>query len=177
MTIKQYFAISISCFTLGLILFALQQKWIIINLPIHEKKLMVATTTHKKNCKLFYFHNGAWHTETSMLIWSENAADNLTLLVNQWLSLATEEKIIKKKTVLESACVSEQHELLLSFDRSFLYKEASTYEKLMVVESLLKTIKENEPAIKKVRILVHHQPLADYHLNFTNPWPIEGFLG
>lgn len=162
---------------MGLILFALQQKWIIINLPTQEKSLLPATTTHKKNCKFFYFYNNAWHTENSVLIWSENKTENLSLLVNQWLALAFDEKIIKKKTALESVCVSEQQELLLSFDRSILHKEASTYEKLMVVEGLLKTIRENEPSIKKVRILVHHQPLADYHLNFINPWPMQGFAG
>jgi hypothetical protein len=177
MNIKQYILISASCFTLGLLLFAIHQKWIIINLPSTQKNIAMVSTTHKKNCRLFYFHNNKWHTETSMLIWSENSADNLSLLVNQWLSLLHEEKIIKKKTILESACVSEHQELLLSFDRTLFGKEATTHEKLMIVESLLKTIRENEPTIKKVRILVAHQALPDYHLNFTNPWPIQGFVG
>jgi hypothetical protein len=31
-------------------------------------------------------------------------------------------------------------------------------------------------SIKKVCFLSHHQPLQDPHLDFTNPWPIDGFL-
>jgi hypothetical protein len=66
---------------------------------------------------------------------------------------------------------------MLSFDRSPFPTEWTTYEQWMWIESLLKTVRDNDIRIQRIRFLVHHQELIDYHLDFSNPWPIIGFAG
>lgn len=176
MKTQTYLILASICFIFGLLLFAVHREWIIIQIPQTKDALAIKTNTHKKSCSLSYWHDNKWHTETSNVIWSDNRIENLSVLIGQWLTIMHEEKIIKKKVVLESVAESASFELFLSFDRSLINKESSTHEKLMVIESLLKTIRDNEPLIKNVRIMVQHQPLADYHLDFTNPWPIQGFI-
>ena len=77
---------------------------------------------------------------------------------------------------LQSAAITfDNQELIISFDRPPWNKENSTYEKWMTVEGFLKTIKNIDPSIKKVRFLMNQQPLQDPHLDFTNAWSIGGF--
>jgi hypothetical protein len=45
-----------------------------------------------------------------------------------------------------------------------------------LIEGLLKTLRENDIKIQRIHFLLHHQPLVDYHLDFSHPWPLEGFL-
>ena len=67
-------------------------------------------------------------------------------------------------------------DLYISFDRSPLSKGSSTYEKLLWVEGLLKTVRANDSRIQSVHFLVHHQPLVDATLDFSYAWPIGGFI-
>lgn len=52
----------------------------------------------------------------------------------------------------------------------------SIHAKLMWVEGLLKTIHSSGLALQSVHFLHNHQPLQDPHLDFTNPWPVHGFV-
>jgi hypothetical protein len=82
------------------------------------------------------------------------------------------------KTVsLQSAMLSPaQHELYISFTRNPLEKEKSIQEKWLFIEGLLKTIRENGLMLQAIHFLVQHQPLNDPHLDFSKPWPLQGFL-
>ena len=163
-------------FFLGTLFFALYQEWIIIRYPwrtkLHQQHLHT-----KKTAPLTFWHNGAWHTETQELIWSESVAHNVQYLVTSWLTLLQEEEVTDKKITLQSAALSPSgQEAYLSFDRNLLPKECSSYEKWMRIEGLLRTMRENDIQLQGVHILVHHQPLQDPHLDFSNPWPLTGFL-
>ena len=72
--------------------------------------------------------------------------------------------------------ISSNKELFLSFNKDLFDKQYATFEKLMIIESLLKTMRDNKIAIQSVRFLVHHQIMTDDHLNFIISWPILGYL-
>ena len=123
-----------------------------------------------------YWHNGAWQTEHQELIWGSNTEKNCLYLINTWLTLLDEEGIMEKRVTLQTALLSPSgQEIYLSFDRSPFQPEDSTFAKWMWIEGLLKTLRENEVKLTNVQILVHHQPINDQHLDFTNPWPLQGF--
>jgi hypothetical protein len=169
------------CFFIGIVTFAYFREWIIIRTPSFFSTGQAASsgeaTTIKKKAKLIFWRNGKWHSEYQEIIWPEHSADKLAHLVNNWLTLLDEDALMDKKVTLQTAMLSPAGSTIyLSFDRNPLPTECSTFTTWMWVEGLLKTIRENGVPINAVQLLVHHQPLVDNHLDFTNPWPIAGFL-
>jgi hypothetical protein len=72
--------------------------------------------------------------------------------------------------------VADEHIAYVSFEQTPFSPEQSTKSRWLFVESLLRTIKDNLPQITSVMLLVHDKPLLDRCLDFSKPWPIQGFL-
>jgi hypothetical protein len=131
----------------------------------------------RKKAVLIFWHHDRWTKETIELVWPADTAQALTYLLNSWFTLLDEEHITEQKVAVQSVLLAnEGTQALISFDRSPFAKESSTFIKWLLLEGLLKTIRENSVAIANVVFLVRHQPLRDYHLDFTNPWPVSGFF-
>lgn len=166
----------------GLLLYAYTHEWIIIQYPAHmtapeSAHQIVANQTIKKRVKLIFWRHGKWNTEHQELIWTPQTNTNIHYLINSWLTLLDEETILDKKVTVQTVIMNASgQEAYLSFDQNPLNPELSTHAKLMIIEGLLKTLRDNGIKITSVRLLVHHQPLVDDHLDFANPWPLTGFL-
>lgn len=177
MTKKQIIIVAIILTSFGLIFFALKQHYIILNFSSSIPMQAHSATSNKKKVMLYYWHNDQWNLEEVSLLFSEHAYNNVYHLLNQYLQLLHYESIIKQKVIVQQVLMNyDNQETFISFDRLPWNKESYTKEKLMIIEGILKTIKINQPHIKNVRFLVNHQPMADIHLDFSNAWPIEGFL-
>ena len=173
-------AVSIAAFICGALLLSFKAGWLIIRYPSyrHDIAQQKATLHVKRTPVIFhYFKDNNWHTENSELLWGQDVAYNIQYLINSWLSFLDEEHLMKKKitvaTVLLSSTGSDAY---ISFDRNPLNKEASAYAKWMWIEGLLKTLRDQGIKVPNIHFLVHHQPLTDTHLDFSNPWPIQGYL-
>lgn len=129
----------------------------------------------RKKVNLHYFHFDTWHYEDVELLWPADDTLKLSYLTGSWLSLLDDAHIMAKKVSVQSAIITN-NVAYISFDRNPFSKEQSTYQKLLWVEGLLKTIRENGIKIQAIQFLSHHHPLNDYHLDFSNPWPMSGFL-
>lgn len=167
-------ALTLTCF--GLIYFAWQRHYIILNFssPVASQ---THSSSHKKKALVSYWINDQWHQEEVSLLVTEHAYNNLYHLISQYLQLLLDESIIKQKTTIQQVLINyNDQEAYISFDRVPWHKESCTTDALMIIEGILRTVKINEPRIKKVRFLVNHQPMVDAHLDFSNAWPIEGFL-
>lgn len=164
-----------------MIVYAIHREWIIINIPgnhsgNHDHAISYPTKLQKK-VTFYYWHNHTWHHETSSLVWTSANAQNIQYLINSWLSLLHDEKIITKKVALQTALLNTPGtELYLSFDRSLFSKESSTHDRWMIIEGLLKTLRENTITPNSVRFLIDHQQMTDSMLDFSNPWPLFGFM-
>ena len=168
--------ICLSAFVIAFFVFAWNEEYIIFkfrslsyqsNCLIHKKK----------SVNLYYWVHERWNKEAINLIWSDNIAQDVSSLIKSWLILIEEEKLIDKKITLISCLVGQNNnEVYLTFDRNLIDNEQSTISKLMLIESLLKTIRENIGQVNKVRLLKHHQAICDNHLDLYHSWPIEGFL-
>jgi hypothetical protein len=169
--------LSCTALLMGILLYAFQHQWIIFrgtSALIHTKQPQIKT---KKKCILHYWHNNRWHTESQELIWSSHVDENLVTLISSWLSLLDTEQLLPKKVMLQSATLTpHQQEAYLSFDRNIFPKEWSIHRKLMLIEGLSKTIRSNTISLHGIHMLVHHQPLIDMHLDFSDAWPTGGFL-
>lgn len=169
-------ALSIGC-CIALVFLALQREWIIVRLPSWKTTQENTTLScMKQSVKLFWYHD-RWISEPVEIIASENnSAHTVKNLVDRWLTWLDEERLSDRKISLQAALTTpDGATIMLSFDRSPFSSENSTAQKLSWIESLLKTIRDNGIKIQHVRFLVHHQELQDYHLDFSNSWPIIGF--
>ena len=161
--------------------FAYNQQWILVQNPFAATEtlhIVQGTVQTKKTVKLFFWHHDAWRQETTTILWSDNQADALSSLITRWLALMDEEKQMTKKIALQSIAISSNNqEAICSLDRNPFSKHQSTFEKMIWVEGLLKSMRENGIKIQHVRFLVHDQPLSDVHIEFIDPFPLSGFLG
>lgn len=178
MKIRTYLIITFISFIVGIMVFAYLREWIIIRGPLKiQHSAQAPKNITKKNAKLFFWRNGKWQVENHELLWSDNHAENLYYLINSLLTLLDEENIMHKKVTLQTAMISASgNDAYISFDRNPLPLEEPTLHAWMWVEGLLKTIRENKIPLQSVTFLVHHQSLTDNHLDFSRPWPLQGFL-
>lgn len=180
MMMKHRYLICACALIAGMLMLSIHRNWIIIALPTRLSDATNHTdviASSKKNVSLFYWHNHAWRSEKTTLIWHTNKAMQIHYLINSWLAFLDEEKIVSKRICVQSVMLTTaDQEALISLDRSPFHTQSSSHEKMMLMESLLKTIRDNGIALQRVRILVHHSPLKDEHLDFTHAWPIHGFM-
>lgn len=178
MSLKDIIFTSVITFFIGLFISLWYKEFIIFRFPAKQTLISgTPTVTEKKVISLYFFKNNHWSHEKIDVIQSDDIQENIARIVTIWLQLLEEEGIIKKKITVEAVIVSPNgQDAYISLDRNPFEKSASTFEKWHLIEAMLKTIKESNLSIQKVYIQVHHQPLHDYHLDFSNPWPIEGFI-
>jgi len=176
-----YFAIlALITFFSGMLFFSIYNEWIVFSCPSYKvevERQIRSMKIAKKDVWLMYWHNKKWSKEKINLLWSDDKSQNIQYLVSSWLNLLDEEMVIKKRVSLQTVALALYGNIAyLSFDRNIFSSKNSTHEKLMLIEGLLKTIRENDIKLQGIYFLVHHQIMEDYHLDFSNPWPLYGFL-
>lgn len=176
--IKLYVILSISMFCVGMLMCASYYEWIIIRSPLSIETLQKNNTNaHKKEIVLSFWKHETWLTEKHAILWSHDTAQNITLLLTALLNVLDDEHILDKKIRIESVCLSpSKQDAYISFDHTLFNQNMQVYEKWHLIESFLKTMKENDINVQNIHFLVYHEPLHDYHLDFNNPWPLHGFL-
>lgn len=149
----------------ALIFYAIHHSWIIIRLP-HASHDMPHHQTEKRSVKLFFWQHDTWKSEPTELLWSDDMTHTIKHMVDQWLTLMDEEQLIDKKVSLQSVIINPQsQELFLSFDRTPFHEELPAYENYMILNGLLKTLRDNNISFQHLRLLVHHQPIVDSPLS------------
>jgi len=152
------------------------QEIIIIRWPFLTPESRTITSTTKKEVSLFFWHNHIWHQEKKEILWHETTSTNIHNLINNLFILLEEEQIMPKKTSVQSVLIAPSgRTAYVSFDQSPFLKNHITYEKWLIIEGILKTIRENSTDIDTIQFLVRHTPFHDQHLDFSKPWPITGF--
>jgi hypothetical protein len=174
----KYATIAFLLFSLGAATYFFHHEWIIIS--IHKKDQpqhsIYQRGAEKKSVSLWYFKDDMYNHEEKDIIVSPHKQKTLHYLLTSWLSLLDEEHIYHKKISLESVMVDHtESDAFISFNRNPFDAHSSIYEKWMFIESLLKTIDDAQLNIQQVMILHHGAPLKDEHLDFSRPWPIQGF--
>ncbi|MGC2310916.1 MAG: N-acetylmuramoyl-L-alanine amidase [Candidatus Babeliaceae bacterium] len=168
----------ISTFFIGIFCYALYQRYIIFIFPAWVSPLSATTPKQplQKKVLIFYPHIETLKSEYKEMLFADQQEKNITTLINLWLSLLDEEHMLPKKITLQTALLNASgNELFISFDHAPFCKQSAAYEKYLLIESLCKTLRENGVTTPFIRFLVHHQPLKDYHVDFSSPWPLSGF--
>jgi len=172
-----YFKPIFFCFAAGLIFCAWQKSWIIFNFHTVDPSPYQNSKAHKRSANLYFWQNHQWINEKVELLWCTDQSTNLSNLIQAWLAVLNETKADQIKITLQSTLISETGQAAyLSFNQNPFDKEDSTYQKLMLFESLLKTIRSSNLSISSIQLLVQHHPIQDPHLELELPWPVQGFI-
>lgn len=171
--------ISLFCLGIGIVYYALQKRLIIIQLPssITKSSSPQSHAPSKKNLMIYYWAQGSFKHESTSIIASDNKADTLRYIVTSWLTILEQSGSLPKKVGLEAVMLSSSgSDAYISFDRTIFAKNEPTFDKWMRVEGLLKTINAGQLGVSRIHLFVHHQPVQDPHLDFSQAWPIHGFM-
>ncbi len=161
---------------LGIALYGFVNQLIIFRFTALNDSTHIIESSKKKIC-LHYWVNDNWHNDTMEIVWSNSSEKNLLFLITHWLTLLRSEDILAKPISVQSVIISpSQTALYISFDRNLCAKEFSTYKKWMLVEGLLKTLRDNGMSVPEIFFLTNHQPMQDTHLDFAHSWPLNGYL-
>lgn len=166
---------SVIAFLGALFFVAYQKKIIIFNCGGYHS--IPATAIEKKQITFFFFTPDKAYTETQLMVLDQYHDRTLLLILNRWLEIALEEKLVPQKVIVQDTALNQDFtDLYLSFDKVPWAAYAPTKVKWFILEGILHTIKNLGFAITKVYFLVNHKPIEDYHLNFSRAWPINGFM-
>ena len=176
-----YFSFFLFCIFCGAFFFLIQRNWLVIHwtFGFDEQRLIDQTRQDvalRRKLKLYYSRDDKFFFEDQTFVWFSNKSENLKHLINNWLSFLHEERVINKKVALETVSLEQTgQEAYFSFDQTPLHREWSIFKKWNFIESMFKTIRGAGLDIKTVVFLVGHQQLDDDHLDFSMPWPVDGF--
>ncbi len=161
----------------GFLFYGLYNEYIIIRLPSRDGALIYEQPPiQRKNAKFIYWHNGKFAVEQKMVLYSNDVLFTLTEVVTHWLATLEQERATEKKIALDAVLLDRSGtEACISFDRSPFLPSQSTFQKLVWIEGLLKTLKEAGLPVQKVRFLVKSKPLQDAHLDFNHAYPLSGY--
>ena len=164
----------------GSIFYLYQESWLIINFPskiVETERSTLKKNIYYKSAMLYGWQGNKLKNEAVEIISSDDNSETIRQLCNSWLKFLEDIDATSKETKIISVALSpSKQEAFICLNQPPFESQWSTYQKLLWIEGLLKTLRENKIAISFVRILNHHQPLQDDHLNFDISWPIEGFI-
>lgn len=130
----------------------------------------------KKDLKFYFWKDEIINFETKNFVWFSDKSENLKHFISDWLTLLQEENILSNPIYLNHVAINKDEDVaFISFEQSFLEPSWSIFEKWNCIESLFKSIREADFKIKEIYFLVNNKIMEDYHLDFSNSWPIDGF--
>lgn len=182
MNIKNISIISFICLTSGCIFFLFHKEFIIINTGANQTTHTTTQQTHhyhahKKEISCYFWHKNSWQEEKKHCLWSDNKELNLRQVITMWLTTLEQEGALTTKINVQLVALNNTgYMAFLSLDSNPLPQNGAFHYKLLWVEGLLKTIKNSGVVIQSIYFLHNHKPLIDPHLDFSQPWPINGFL-
>lgn len=174
--VKLYILLFVSFIT-GSLFFCMYHDWIIIYWNKPSLTTSIYPDYTKRMAQISIWKNTGWYFENREIIQPENKAQATHIVIGQWILLNKEEGVIDKDISLQTVLYSPSNQdMYVSFDKSPFCKKWSAHDKLFCIESLLKTVRDNNLGCPNVHFFVHHQPLVDAHLDFSIAWPLTGFL-
>lgn len=176
---SRHIIIFTASFVIGGLWFALQYGFLVIRFPRVSQSTGVRSSSRvRKKIKIPFFKGTSWSIEQREVLWDDQFIGHTAeALCKLYWGLVEEEGLVTPDTSVQMAMVGKNgSELFCSLSHNPFRDGQSTYQSLLVVEGLLRLIRENFPRIATVRLLVQHEPCKHTHLDFSQPWPVGGFL-
>ena len=173
-------SLSLCASILGFLLYAWSVNWIIIATPsilTTSAKSLPSKMPIKKSIDLYFFKNQQWLHENIVVSTPQDDLKQLEIILNKLCTLLEEEQLIGSNIQIHNiACTADESELLISCTKNPFADCKNIYEKLILLETFLKNIRNHTKQLFHVRFLLLHEPLRDEHINFSMAFPSTGYL-
>ncbi|MBY0354027.1 hypothetical protein K2W90_06725 [Candidatus Babeliales bacterium] len=152
--------------------------WAWLSTPVKSAQVQALQAVVRKPVIYHFFKHDKPDREQAFLMWHKHdLGHNVKHLVGGWLVCVQEERLVDHAVRLETVSFSlYNQEVYLSFTQALFKKDDSILKKWQLTESLLKTLRDAGIDIRAISLLVDHQPMSDEHLDFSQSWPLEGFV-
>jgi len=171
--------IILSCmlsFCAGLLLFAIHYEWILFRLPA-TTKITTRSCTTKRTIAIEYWKSNSPCREYREIVWSTHPVQQAACIISNYLSLIESEGIITNHSTLQTVATDRATTTLIcSLSHNPFDLESSTQQSLYIIEGLLSTIRAACPQFKQLILLINQHQLLHPHFDFSQPWPMTGFL-
>jgi len=171
---------TIICSIAGITFFLIQRNWLVVQCAFIPPQTTLSSAQEKdvttqKVAQLFYWNNETWRSEDATIIWhAADNAHNAQLLIKQWIVTLHDEHLIPQNVTLESVALSSPGtEAYISFSHSLFTDDLSTMNKWLLVEGLVKTLHAAGLGLHSIMLLIHHRPMVDDQLDFSQPLPVQ----
>ena len=164
----------------GALFYLMYNEHIVILFPQHHIKFNAQNSEQSLTAtSILLFlpdtQNATFTTETAMLKRSYNTHSNHEQILQTWLN--TQNAPTHKIKLRSIALSPDQRNIFINFvDISPFAHQTSTYNKLLWIQALFKTLHAYNNKLEYVYFLVNNKPVEDYELDFSRPWPIIGFI-
>jgi len=163
----------------GFLLFCLHEEWIIISIPTHQQISTSCDNSEyfKKNINLIFYKQELLKKENIECIISPDATQTMQTVIDAWLALLEEEQLLDKKITVDSVSIAPHNKIAyLSLSQNPFSVEQSVYEKLLFIKGLMATLRQLPFKLNSIHFLVCQEELKDYHLDFSEPWPLNTLI-
>lgn len=171
-------SLSMVAAAIGIIFYAYFNEWILFRNPWHAipDGSYHDMLRRKKECVLFFWRNGCWHTERISIPLPTLIQEGSVLIVQAWCHAAYERGLISMPCTVQSGIFDARAGCLyLSFSQMPCDATHSTYAHLGMLESLLKTVAHNgAPEIRSVCFLVEHAYWQSRYIDGKTAFSIHG---
>ena len=171
--------ISLACFFLGMTVLLVKRSWLIVHwVPGYARSEASVSSSskhivHRKDVTLYYWKDGKVKKEIDSCICGAGKAEDIKLVVGNWLSFLYEERVLGKRVGIQSVALSaSEQEAFFSFDHVPFAREWSIRKKWQLLDGLCRTIAALDLEIQSVLFLVNHEHMNDDHLDFSQPWVV-----
>lgn len=163
---------SIISFGIGLFLFFIHNNKIII---IQKPQDVPIPVKMQKTIPFYYAVDDILKKEDHPIIWDTEPEHTIQTIVTEWFHFMHQEGYVPKKIYAKSVAYNpKRNEIYIDLSDFPFGKNHSTAKKILFIESLFKTISV-VPGITTIMLLCDEKPLIDPHLDFSYPWPIDGY--
>lgn len=168
-------------FSIGVLSFLIYKDILVINFLNRNNYQDIPVSSFdnfysKKTLNFYFWKDELFNFESKQFVWFNDKSENLKHFISDWLKLLQDENILSNPIRIENVAMNKDEDIaFISFDQSFFETTWSIFEKWNCIESLLKSIREANFKIKEVYFLVNNKIMEDYHLDFSNSWPIYGY--
>lgn len=160
---------------MGMIWYAFHAQFLIFSYPALAE--YVQALSEKKTITITWFSESQKVQEQTEIIWASDANAQVHAVVAAWLTYLQGERLIDQKIKLQTcALTAHDREVLVSFSHSIVSEHTSIIKKWFIIESLIATLKPLCKELTALRLLVHHEPLYDEHIDCSVSLPFETYI-
>lgn len=171
-------------FLSGIIFFGFYNEIIILRLPYKTNIFSVENSGQNRVAKIYWLNNKSENIgsnnienifqEEIEIIHSNNLKETIKNLLIAWLSVMQDNKFISKNINIQDISLDINNKYAyISFDKNIFEKNWSIKQKILFINSIIKTLNENHINISGLYFLINHKILYDFHLDFSRPYNLN----